>query len=288
MTTPKELDNLIHDLQNGNPISPQNADEHLVKELFELANQFELNPDFDTSLSDHFKQPASKHRPFKLSALRWVATFMIGIFGIVLLVTNVPALRVLAEDLINELFPRDTDTERVIAREDDRLIFESEDFMGFTTIEEVIAGVEFEVKFPDLSETDYVFEHGSLTIPRNSLQLNYSDGSSSNSLNLRIKQQPLADSIEGSFYLSAEQDTISPEVETTPVSIGRYHGEVVKGAWVTSRQRDETVHYLWSNHFPIYRLRWQDDVYLYEIKLVTAEDKSAIDDMITLAESMMD
>lgn len=288
MTTPHEqLDQLIHDLQHNQPVSPQTEEETLTAELVQLAGQFDLHSEFDDALLAQFKPSPSTHGRIPKRVLRWVATFVIGIVGVMMLFTTVPALRVLAEDIIAEIFPRKNDTLWVIAKADDTLIFDGDAIEGFTSLAELQAAIDFELRLPDLSATEYVFSHGSWTVPRNTVQTNYSLYSdASNRPMLRIKQQPLADTVNGTFYASSEQDMISPEAETSPVLINGYHGEIVKGSWTTSPPRNETVYYSWSNHFPMVRLRWKDDVYLYELKLIST-DSTVVEELIMLAESMM-
>ena len=290
MTTPDQLNVMIDELHKGNTVSPQTQEENLTIEMIELMSAFEFNPAFDERLTKQFvaQSSASLYRRQLKRGLRLVASVLIGILGVIVFISSVPALRVLAEDILKELFPRDTQTSFILNKEDDGLAFEPKDYIGFENFEIMQTIVDYDVKTIDHDETDYTFFRGVFTIPRNAIQLNYSHPSASSDYpKLRIRQQPLEDSARGTFYFTKEQDTISPEAETTPVAIGRYHGELVKGDWMTSNGQLEKMDFYWKEDAPVHRLRWQDDGFLYEIELWSA-DKSAVDEMISIAEMMMD
>lgn len=283
MTSPQQqLDQLIDDLQQGKPISPQTAEETLTTELIQLGQQFDLNPNFDDVLKGQTTVlPLPNTRPRRL---QWVATFVIGLIGVMVLFATVPALRVLAEDIIAELFPRDTQTQRVEENKEFYFSFVGDDTYGAESLDDLSNVIDFELKLPDLSDTDYVFRQGSYVIPRNTVSWNYTlDG---NFPSLRIRQQPIDDSAKGVFYFTTEQDTISPEAETTFVTVGAFRGELVQGDWFTSKTGSNKTYYFWKEDAPVYRLRWQDEEFLYEVELWT-QDKTASDDIISIAVSMM-
>jgi hypothetical protein len=124
-----------------------------------------------------------------------------------------------------------------------------------------------------------------LTIPRNVIQTSF-DGASPNAL--QIIQQPLENAVEGVFWYSAEENTISDNAQVVSIQVGDYSAELVQGDWITypsDLPNTDTPIYTWNDDFPVYRLRWQDETFLYEIKLISLEE-SAAQEIEALARSM--
>lgn len=282
MTTPQELDRLIDDHLNGNPTPPDSQESTLTAELLTLANRFSLDSEFDSALGSQFKTPAIIPLPARrrFSWQKLVAAVATILFGLVVMTLSVPQFRAFAQDIIDDLFPRDTSNERTITFEN----FD-EDVEQFDTVESMQEAVAFEIVSPELG-SDYVLRLAVVVHSRNSTLLRFTPPDE-DFPTYQFSQQPLADAIEGVFWLSTEDNTIGANAAVVDVQIGDYAGEFVRGEWVTRDQSDSAEkEYLWSNNVPIFRLRWQDETFLYEIKLVSTE---AVEpgQLVAIAESMM-
>lgn len=305
MSDPKQLDQFIDDLHNGNIMTPQNTDEVFVVDMVQLANQFDLSPEFDSAL---ISQIEPENPALSFLSQRWVrltASLVFGIVGISLLIITVPPLRVLAGEILNELFPRDTESIKVYSSGEDRFAYSGDDTIYLSSPSDFKYVLDYDVKLPDIDEAQYVFEQAIIVRPRNTIQSYFrqvmpDDNPSGNVevrsdmvihtasefFRLNIKQQPLVDSANGVFYYNNEQDTIAPIAETTPVSVAGYQGEFVQGDWFTSTISGQK-HFYWKADAPVYRIRWQDETFLYEVEL-WSDPENVFDEILTIAESMMD
>lgn len=282
MTTPQHLDRMIDAQLDGNPTTLDSDETLLTAELITLANSFTLDPQFDSALASQFKTPnvipISARR--RLSWQKIVAAVATILFGLVLMTLTVPQFRAFAQDIIDDLFPRDTSNERTIA-------FESfdEDVEQFDTVEAMQEAVTFEIVSPELG-SDYVLRLAVVVHSRNSTLLRFTPPDE-DFPTYQFSQQPLADAVEGVFWLSTEDNTIGANAGVVEVQVGDYAGEYVRGEWVTTDQSDSVEKdYLWSNNVPIFRLRWQNETFLYEIKVVSSEAVEP-EQLVAIAESMM-
>ncbi|GEM_PF-5542111 len=300
MSTPQELDHFINQLQQNKLVRPANDEESLADELFQLANQFDLTSQFDSALLAQFEVQKSTTRIITHRWMRLTASILVGLISISLLIMTVPPLRVLAGEILNELFQRDTESIKVYSDNQGYYAF-SDETIGLTSINEIPDLLEYEVTLPDYEAFGYQFERASILQSRNSIQTYYSrvsppeDNQIGNStfytfedsfLQLRVRQQPLEDSKNGVFHFTDEQGTIAPIAETTPVSVNGYQGQFVQGTWMSSTISGKK-HFYWRANTPIYRLRWQDNMFLYEIEL-WSEPENILDRMLAIAESMME
>ena len=265
----------------------------------QLADQFTLPADFDNQLMEQLEQPTpSRITSLSNHWLRLVASVAIVFMSLSILVMTVPPLRVLAGELLNELFRRDTDSIKVFSAEDDRFAYSTEDTIYLSSPNDFKYVLDYDVRLPDIDETQYVFEQAIIVRPRNTIQSYFRQVmpdenkigdtrlyTASGFYRLNIKQQPLEDSNDGVFYYSDEQDTIAPIAETTPVFVSGYQGEIVQGDWFISTISGEK-HFYWKADAPVYRVRWQDNMFLYEVELWSVNE-NALDTLLAIAESMM-
>ena len=283
MTTPKQLDELITNLQRGVTAEPQSSEEQLALNLIQFAESFHLDTEFTMPVSNSTVR-INQFQP----VLRNVAAIVAAMVGILILIISVPPFRAFAQEILEQLFVRNP--EQTITFSNDGLIFEERDFATYESVADAQSAINFEIRLADIEDLDYVLESIIVTIPRNTIQTSYNLVSSTTNGSLRIVQQPLADAKEGIFWYSIEQNTISDEAKIVHVKIGDYSGELVQGEWVTSPSNPPTTEppiYTWNDLFPIYRLRWQDETFLYEIKLVSTVDAAA-QEILSIAENMMD
>lgn len=298
MSTPEQLNQFINDTQDGNPVTPQTPEESLVVDLMQLANQFDLSPEFDADLMAQFKPEKTP-----LASQRWMrltASIVLGLIGISVLIMAVPPLRVWAGEILNDLFRRDTESIKVYSDNEGRYAF-SDDTMSLSSVDDVKYVLDYELALPDYEQWGYQVEQVSILRSRNSIAIFYSRATppperqigdmtiytfSDDFLLLQTRQQPLEDSQNGVFYFTDEQDTIAPIAETTPVSVGGYHGELVQGEWFSSTISGKK-HFYWKKDAPVYRVRWQDETFLYEVEL-WSDPENAHDEILAIAGSMMD
>lgn len=293
MTTPHELDRMIDDQLDGNlPSQSQYGDDEiaLTAGLIALANQFTLDANFDSALARQFKAPivALPKSRRRMGWQRMVAAVATVLFALIFVTLSVPQFRAFAQDIIDDLFPRSEETERVMDGSPGSI--DHSDFIGFATLEELREGVPFEVKLPTFENDEFVWIQNAALymISRNAVFTSFSLPNRENP-DLRIRQQVLSDATSsGVFWLSTEDNTVGATAEIIEVEFGEYTGEFVQGEWVTRDILTEGVkEFYWSNIFPVYRLRWQDDTFLYEIERIST-DPIEPEDLVDIAESMMD
>jgi len=287
MSNPQQFDHFIDNIQQGESVTPTDNHEAFTHDLVQLAHQFELSSDFDEAMLAQLQPETPTSQGISRRWLRLTASILLGVVGLSLLILTVPPLRVIAGELFSELFRRDDETTRIFEGKEGHYAFGGET-ISLTSIEDIQYVIDYDVKFPDHQQLGYDFERANIVPVRNTIQVYYSqplETRDTTFYKLQVRQQPLADSVNGIFYFTDEQDTISPEAETTPVSIAGNQGELVQGDWFTSSM-STTKYFFWKSDAPVYRVRWQDDNFLYEVELWSMED-NVIEEIIAIAESMM-
>ena len=288
MTTPEELNNLINKKQQGNAVTPQSPDEQLAADLIDFAQGFDLTPEFNAKVVNQFQQQPDNERRVRLPLAYGLAA---AISILIVVVLFAPPLRSLAQEFIDELFPRSTIEHPTF--EGLALLFDDFDLEGYPTLEELQHNIPFEAQNPDVEDMGFEFVSAVYVVQANTIEMIYTQDNSRNHPNLRIRQQPLEDAVPRMFWYTDGYNAVSPETTITPVEFMGYEGEIVHGVWATKQAGQEQAEYHWMDELPVYRLRWQDNHNLYEIERWYKDENypkagldTAIDDLTTIAESM--
>ncbi len=253
-------------------------------ELKQLAQNFNLDADFDAALKAQFnEEPTQRKQPIRLKPMmRTLLTAAASLTLVTLLIVSVPSLRSVAQDLLSQLFPTTDDTEITITYNDD---------LGTPQEFETLAALQEAVPFS-------VVEAGNL--PRGPVDSSYiyypgrnvaTQIYSTMRRNFTISQQPIADA-QANGLLAFSFDLELPVDAIQPVQLGDTQAELVRGMWVENgtTDADGEPRYRWSNTFWHFALRWQDDTHLYEVALMPSGGNISEDaleaDLIAVAEHM--
>lgn len=304
-TQPDELKTFIDALQRGDAPTPTSPEEETLSELMSLGHSFTLDERFDHMLHQKFSKSQSMKKTKPALLRRIAAVLALAVLGVAL-VFAVPDMRAIAQSIIETLFPV---AESNQVQYPDEGLFTS--VVGSTVAVSSLQGAEraltFPIKIPEVPDELSLREY--LVRPDANVSILFYG---TYPLTMRrqppgeaavlIAQQPLEDAeAVGIFGDQGLQSTLAPDAEMHPITFGpedAYEGQWVRGLWVpTSSQpeQDGTLTYVWQQ-VPVYRLRWQDDTYIYEISwYLLLEDRSTetpinqaiVNDLIQIAESIM-
>jgi len=273
MTTPQRLDQIITDVQNGQSVTPQTADEQFAADLTAFAQEFTYHP----------VQAVQNTPPRRRSSktLRLLATMAAGLALLAATILTVPPLRAFALSILDPLFPTTDDDEITITYNefaDDELVF-------FDTLDDLVAYTGFDLlTLPDLQDDleETYFEYNAA---RNVAIQRYN----TRSRLITISQQPI-DSAEANGLLAFSFDLeIPPDAQVEDVQVGEQMGQLLRGMWVATSDQPNSS-YVWSNNFWHFTLRWQDETTLYEVMTFPVRGGPTRDEMveeiITLANTL--
>ncbi len=226
----------------------------------------------------------SHHTPLKTLALSAAALALI-----VAAVWIVPPLRNIAQEIFDDWFPKAESDQKTIEHDE----FSDEDTITVETLAEIEDEIPFIVITPDFSDSELVETIAGYSPSRNAVWHRYM----TETRIIIIQQQPIADAEASGLFTFVSNPEIGPESVIETVQIGEsFIGKIVTGNWI-NRSPDTNQTYQWAEDFPAVTLRWQDDTYVYEIRMLpsvweerrTREYQAEIrEDAIALANELMD
>lgn len=239
MTTPEQLDQMITRKQKGDVIMPQTDEEKLTLDLMELAESFELDAEFDASLTNQFKKSPVRmiypskwvDNPAKSKAfLRVFVTSAAAIVILTLAVFTISPLHALAQQIIDFFIPSDTDKITVELHVGGSASTSAVDLYPLS-LDELVNPVDFEWSLPTFIPSAYAFNGASYNANAQVVSLNYgcSDYWTIHIIQTKVAQ-PDIDNI-----LSRE---VGVEAEIDHVTIGTAIGQYVRGSWVIAVDDD--------------------------------------------------
>lgn len=224
-------------------------------------------------------------RPGMQTALAGI-TVMLIVYG---LIFQMPALRLLAQAILSRFVQQPTDT---IAKTE--LLPGSGEYINWyedqkQAIKKAKQAAGFDIAVPAVlpvgyrfGQVIYISEERLVTSIYISSTLPYTDALASNSPEVSLLQQPLAqaDKTPLSFKIGA-----SANVEA--VSINGLQGEFVRGAWTSMSSEDPTLN--WTPEACCRMLRWQTDEYVFTLFAWNYADRPGFtdrDELIKVATSV--
>ncbi|MAU13586.1 MAG: hypothetical protein CL607_27465 [Anaerolineaceae bacterium] len=296
-TQPDELKTFIDALQQGDAPTPTSLEEETLSELMSLGQSFTLDERFDHMLHQKFKKPQTIKSPKPAFLRRMAAVLAVAVLGLAL-VFAVPDMRAIAQSIIESLFPV-AESDQVRADEYVEDVVERVDTQFYETFEAAQTDVPFAIVLPDRGLLDeYPYESYSYNADIQTAYVQYFEGEFINNRRdgnaVTIQQQPLWKIASGVvFGQEGALAAVGPDANIQHYTFGEgvndeaYEGQWVKGMWTQNENPAIEADYIWRTEFPIYRLRWQDETYIYEVKFFGRLDTSALDFVLSLAESMM-
>jgi len=180
-----------------------------------------------------------------------VAVVMIVVLaGVVVMAT--PSLRVLAQELLNTLFNRESNSTITVQPPALPTTGDAGTLTDVTTVE-TEAG--FHIAQPQSIPAGYAFSGVGYTESRHAVSLVYERPGAE----LSITQQPVEYAEFG--LLTDGASGIGPDAPIASVQIGDVVGEYVAGTWIMTSENQA----VWQANAPSQRLRWQEGGMIYEI-----------------------
>ena len=233
MTNPEQLDQMITRKQKGDVIVPQSSEEKLALGLMEFVESFDLDPEFDTALTNQFEKtpvrtiysPKSVDYPVKSNT--FLRVFMTSVAAMTIMsiaVFTIPPLHTLAQQIIDFFLPSDADKITVELHIGGSATTSTVDLYPLS-LGELVSAVDFEIPLPTFIPSVYTFNGASYNANAQVVSLNYrcTDYWSIDLTQNKVTE-PDMDNI-----LSREVG-VSAEVEQ--VMIGTAIGQYVRGSWI--------------------------------------------------------
>jgi hypothetical protein len=280
------------------PSSAENHDHHDHQEMLDIAyrlRQVDLSSETQRfgEIRERLLERVSSNQtpPTRILPVRRVVVACVAVIALMIaIVFTVPPIRVLAQELLQALFPTTTSQIMIEYNQDDLIWYDS-----FEAMQQEVAFVIRPFSLPDAQSSDQSSDQ-SRYFEYNPVRNAASQGIETDERFVRVTQQPIVDA-ETKGMLSFTFDfEIAPETTVQKVPVGSYEGELVRGMWLTDtpNMRSEPI-YRWDADFHFYSLRWQDSAFIYEVQLLptgttekSADPETFEQEIIEIANNLME
>lgn len=275
----RDLNDFIDNHQSDSATQPTNADQAFAADLMALADQQHLDPAFDAALAARFQtQSTTPAQPRRVAPRRLSIAAAVTLLLAIVATLAVPDLRAIAQDILDDLFPREPEPTRTITYTE----FAEGDIQWYDDANSAQIHVPYPIRELGLIPNGMQMDEVGFLESRNVVSMIFFDDRFTYQ-DIRFQQQPIAGAQEhGYFWYTFDEYTIGQNADVQTVMVGDNEGQLVRGFWMGDGQDT----FAWDNDFPFFHLRWQDGTMAYELRVNTRPSLFDLDELITIAESI--